>query len=169
VKLKALIITPLVAAAISYAGIKGYIYYKVKSELDQAIQQASPVLQIDYGDISSDLNGMISVSRISLTPTGTYDEISIRQLAISGDGPGFLFDLAHGFKQDQPPAQLEIRFDQLESPVSSVFLTSLATRLGQKQPGVWNTTGNVCSLTGILKGSGMKELGFPGITINGTW
>ncbi len=167
-KLKALIIIPLVFAAISYAGIKGYIYYKIKSELGHAIQQALPVLQIDYGDISSDLNGMVSINRISLTPTGTYDEIRIRQLVISGDGPGFLFDLAHGFKQDQPPAQLEIRFDQLESPVSSAFLTGLTTRLGQKQPVAWNTKSNVCSLAGILKGSGLKELGFPGITINGS-
>jgi hypothetical protein len=160
---KALIIVPLVVAALAYAGIKGYIYYNVKTDLDRMVSAAAPFMQIEYGGIGSDLSGIISVDRLSLTPTGSYDEISIQRLELSGDGPGFLLELMHGFKQEQPPARMALSVHRLESPVTSTFLTNIGPRLGA----AWNRQTDSCSLAGILKASGLKELGFPGLTING--
>ncbi|MCP4341660.1 MAG: hypothetical protein GY799_22960 [Desulfobulbaceae bacterium] len=166
-KIRTLIGIPIVIAALAYVGVKGYIYYKVKTDLDNMIRTAAPFLQIQYGGIGSDLNGSISIDRVLLTPTGSYDEISIRQLEISGNGPKFLFELAQGFKQSEPPAQMSIAVHQLESPVTSSFLSSIGARLGASTTTPWKDKADACSLAGILQASGLKELGFPGFTING--
>jgi len=131
------------------------------------IQTAAPFLQIQYSGLGSDLNGKIFIDRVLLSPTGTYDEISIRKLEISGNGPRFLFDLARGFKQDKPPAQMAITVHQLESPISSSFFSSIGARLGTSGKTIWKDTVDSCSLAGILNASGLKDLGFPGLTING--
>ncbi len=166
-KIRMLISIPIVVAALAYVGAKGYIHYKVKTDLDKMIQMAAPFLQIQYSGIGSDLNGRIFIDRVLLTPTGSYDEISIQQLEISGNGPRFLFELAQGFKQDKPPAQMAVTVHQLESAISSSFLSNIGARLGANATPIWKHKVDSCSLAGILTASGLKDLGFPGLTING--
>ena len=166
VKIKTLISIPLIVAALAYFGLKGFIYYKVKTELDKMIQTASPFLQIDYSGISSDLNGVLSIDRVLLTPTGSYDEISIQQLKISGDGPKFLFDLVQGFNQNTPPEQMSITIQRLESPISSSFLSKIGSSFSSTGNSIWKDHTDSCSLAGIFKASGLKELGFPELTID---
>lgn len=166
-KLRTLISIPLLVAALGYIGLKGYIYYKVKTELDKMIQVASPVLQIEYSGIGSKLSGTVSIDRVLLTPSGSYDEISIQRLEVSGDGPGFLLDLVQGFNKREPPAKMAIAVHQLESPISSSFLSSIGSPFGKNGSGIWKAEVDSCSLAGILKASGLRELGFPELTING--
>ncbi len=165
--IKTLISIPLIVTALAYVGLKGFIYYKTKTELDKMIQTAAPFVQIEYGGISSDLNGTLSIDRVLMTPTGSYDEISIQQLQISGDGPVFLFNLMQGFKDKTPPAMMNIAVKRLESPVSSSFINNVGARLTGSDKGAWKDKTESCSLAGIIKASGLKELGFPGLTIDG--
>jgi len=167
VKIKTLISIPLIVTALAYVGLKGYIYYKVKTELDKMIQTASPFLQIEYSGISSDLNGVLSIDRVLLTPTGSYDEISIQRLKISGDGPKFLFDLVQSFNKNSPPEKMSIAIQRLESPISSSFLSSIGASFSSTGKSLWKDQTDSCSLAGILNASGLKELGFPGLTIDG--
>ncbi len=162
-KAKTIITIPLILAGLAYLGAKGYIYYKVKAGLDKMIQIAAPFVQIDYSSIGSSLSGSVSVDKVRMTPAGTYDEVSIRKLEVSGDGPKFLFDLAHGFEKNEPPGQMALAIHQLESPISSTFFSSVSSPFNK---GGKRTTIETCSLAGIINILGLKELGFPSITVN---
>ncbi len=166
-KIKALITIPLILAAVVYIAAKGYIYYTVTDSLDKIKRIAAPIIQLEYGGFGSSLNGSIYLDRVSLTPTGSYDEISIRQLVISGDGPLFLYDLTRGFKRGKPPEQMIITVRQLESPVTNQFITSLMHNFGKDDLELEKRKVEPCSLAGILRSSGLKELGYPSLSING--
>ncbi len=164
-KLKTILLVPLLIVALAYVGAKGYIYYKTKDGLDKMIRMASPIVQIDYSDIGSELSGAILIDNVRITPTGTYDEITIQQLRLSGNGFNFLLDLARGFKSKEIPAQMTISFHKLQSPVSSSFISNLVSSFGKT-----STKNKIksCSIPGILNAVGLKELGVPAISINGS-
>jgi hypothetical protein len=65
VKIKTLLIVPLVVVGLAYIGAKGYLYYKTKTALDKFIQLASPVVQIDYSDVGSKLSGTLYIDNIA--------------------------------------------------------------------------------------------------------
>ncbi|MEJ2529985.1 MAG: hypothetical protein P8Z39_07945 [Gammaproteobacteria bacterium] len=166
-KIKALITIPIVLATVAYITAKGYIYYRVTDSLEKIKRMAAPVIELEYGGLGSSLNGSIYLDKVLLTPTGSYDEVTIRQLVISGDGPLFLYDLAQGFKRGKLPAQMIVTIRQLESPVSSQFFSSLINNLRSGNPALEIQKPDPCSLAGILRSSGLKELGFPSLSING--
>lgn len=166
-KIKALITIPLLLIVVAYAAAKGYVHYKVTESLDKVIQIMSPFIQIEYGGVGSSLNGSISLDKILVTATGSYDEIRIRRIVISGDGPQFLLDLAQGFDRGKPPEQMQITVQQLESPVSSTFLTSLKNNFDSDKSESRKKRIDPCSLAGILRAEGLKELGYPSLSING--
>jgi hypothetical protein len=164
VKLKTLLLVPLLIIGLGYVGTKGYIYFKTKERLDKFIRMASPLVQIDYTDVGSELSGKIHINNVTVTPTGTYDEVSIKQLSLSGKGFTFLLDLAGGFENNNFPSQMEIIFDKLQSPVSSSLInniTSTISKTGKKRQI------QTCSIPGILNAVGLKELEIPTITLNG--
>ncbi len=164
-KLKTILFVPLLIVGLAYVGAKGYIYYKAKAGLDKMIQVASPLIQIDYTDIGSELSGAILIDNVRITPTGTYDEVTVQQIRLSGNGFGFLLDLARGFKNNEPPAQMSIAFHKLESPVSSSFVSDLAASFGKANR---KKKIKACSIPGILNAIGLKEIGISTISINGS-
>ncbi len=165
-KIRTLIISLLLVAGLAYIGAKGYIYYKTKTALDKIIQLASPVVQIDYTDVGSKLSGSIYIDNIRLTPTGTYDEVSIQKLSITGNGLNFLFDLSRGFKSNEPPPQMNIAFENFAMPVSSLFLSNLSSSINKKNSKIEFET---CSIPGILNATGLQEIDISSITANGSF
>ncbi len=164
-KLKTLITVPLIIVALVYAGAKGYIYYKVKTGLDKMIALAAPVVQIDYSGIGSELTGSIQIENVRITPTGTYNQLTIQQIEIAGDGYKFLFALARGFDNREIPAQMTISFTKLEMPTTSPFLSNLTSYIakdGNKKRLV------ACTIPGILNAVGLKELDTDSISITGS-
>ncbi len=163
-KIKTLLLVPLIAIAIAYIGVKGYIYYKTKEGLDKIITLASPYVQIDYTDVGSELTGSVSIEHIRITPTGTYDEVTIQKLTLSGDGLGFLLDIAKGFKGNEIPAHMNISFKQLEAPVSSSFISKITSSFS---PDDHKKEIDTCSIPGILSAAGLKDLGLTSISLDG--
>jgi hypothetical protein len=164
VKLNKIILIPLLLIGLVYFGIKGYIHYKTKASLDKLIQTASPLAQIDYTDVGSELSGKIHIYNVNITPTGTYDEVSIQQLTISGKGFTFLLDLARGLRANSFPTEMEIEFKKLQSPVSGSFFQNITSS--------FNTSANqrkvkVCSIPGILNSVGLDKLNISTLTMDG--
>lgn len=155
----------MLTAGLAYLGAKGYIYYKTKSGLDKIIQMASPIVQIDYTDIGSELTGTIFIDNVRITPTGSSDEITINRISVSGNGFKFLFDLARSFASNEFPSQMDIDFDKLEAPASISFLSDITSSLSKGEDRVKIET---CSIPGILNAAGLKELNLSTITINGS-
>jgi len=165
VKAKTLLFALLLIFGLAYVGTKGYIYYNSKTALDKLIQAASPIVQIDYADIGSELTGAIFINNVRITPTGTNDEVTIERVSVSGNGFKFLLNLAGGFSSSEFPAQLNVGFDRLEAPVSISFLSDLASSLSKGKDGIKIET---CSIPGILNATGLSELNLNAITINGS-
>ncbi len=164
-KLKTLFIALVLIAGLAYLSAKGYIYYKTKTGLDKIIQLASPIAQIDYASIGSKLTGTIFVDGVSITPTGTYDNIKIKRISVSGNGFKFLFDLARGFTSNELPSQANIAYDRLEAPVSMTFLSRLASSLTKDGDSEKIKT---CSIPGILNAMGLKNLNLTTVSMNGS-
>ena len=151
---------------LAYIGAKGFIYFKAKTALDKIVRLASPVVQIDYTDIGSKLSGTIYIDSMRLTPTGTYDEVTIDKLSITGNGFKFLLDLSLGVKSNEPPPQMRIAFDNLQIPVSSLFLSNISSPFKTKTEKLEIET---CSIPGILNASGLREIDISSITVNGSF
>lgn len=165
-KYKTLVIIPLLMVGLAYVAMKAYVYYKITDGIEKIIRVTAPFAQLTYGGIGSSLTGSINLDRVAITPTGSYDEVTIRRLVISGDGPLFLLELAQGFDKGRTPEQMFVAVQQLESPVASSFLSSLSNNLGRDKSVPIQQKIDPCSLAGILTSAGLKELGFPSLTIN---
>jgi hypothetical protein len=155
-----------VVLGLAYIGAKGFIYFKAKNALDKIVRLASPVVQIDYTDIGSKLSGTIYIDNIRLTPTGTYDEATIEKLSITGNGFKFLLDLSLGVNSNEPPPQMRIAFDNLQMPVSDLFLSNLSSPFKTNTD---NKEIDTCSIPGILNASGLREIDISTITVNGSF
>lgn len=165
-KIKTLIIVPLLIVGIAYIGAKGYIYYKAKAAMEKVIQLASPFVQIDYTDVGSKLDGTIYVDSLRLTPTGTYDETTIKRLSVTGNGVSFLLDVAKGFNNNQLPSQMAIKFEKLVVPVSSTLFPNLGDSLSRNSTKV---KFEECSIPWILNASGINKIGISSISADGNF
>ena len=102
-KAKTAIAVPLILIKGRYLGLKAYVYFSAKSDVDNLVKQASLFADVRYGGISSDLmEGSISINDIVISPRTLQDEIKIVELKMQGDGPAFLFTDTSKWAQQTP-------------------------------------------------------------------
>lgn len=157
-KLKTLLMAPIILAAAGYGGAKAYIYFTVKSELDNLVEMAAPFADISYGGISSDLRGKLAITDVAVVSLAGGETMEVQTLQLRGPGTGFLFDLSSGFKNGQPPRSLALTMERVSVPIDQGFnanfgLTGTGTAAGpayQPKP---------CTLGGILQHKGLQQMG----------
>ncbi|MCP4286328.1 MAG: hypothetical protein GY792_18095 [Gammaproteobacteria bacterium] len=156
-KLRSGLLTILVLAVVGYSGAKFFVEYKVKNKLDEMVRLASPFMEANYGNVSSDLRGKLRIDNISLdVPDGAVLEIG--SIEIEGPGPRFLWDLTGGFKDSEPPTSLVLKLRNASIPVDQgltgnfgpITLGGDADNQRPVQP---------CTLGGLLKHAGLEQLG----------
>ncbi len=87
----------LVAVAVIYAGMKAYVYFSVKEQLDRAVMQMRPFAALGYGGISSNLgSGTLTVHDIEIDAGEQSPALRIGLLDVAGPGPCFLFFFGGG-------------------------------------------------------------------------
>ncbi|MGI9320888.1 MAG: hypothetical protein ACR2O5_05695, partial [Thiogranum sp.] len=69
-KLKNLVVFMLLAGGVAYGGVKGYIHYKVKKQVDRLVTTAAPFADIAYGSLGSDLQGRVMINDLVVYPRG---------------------------------------------------------------------------------------------------
>jgi len=153
VKLKNVLLIPLIVGLVAYGGIKGYLYFKVKEGLDRMAALSAPFVTLKYGGIDTSLKGVISVTDIKLTPVGAPVSIDIDRAELKGRGVEFLLDVAAGFKMEQPPERLHLLVSRIRIPLGSDFFESFGLDASGKSHAM-------CSLGGILAQTGIEQLGF---------
>ncbi|MCW8890757.1 MAG: hypothetical protein OQL20_08885 [Sedimenticola sp.] len=152
-KLKNVLLVPVVIGLVAYGGIKGYLYYQVKQGLDRMAALSAPFVTLKYGGIDTSLRGVISVADIKLTPVGAPVGIDIDRAELKGRGVEFLLDVAGGFKMEQPPERLHLLMKRIRIPLGSDFAESFGFTASGQSP-------EMCSLGGILAQTGIEQLGF---------
>ena len=78
----------LLLAAAGYGGAKAYIHYKVSDSVDTARLIIAPYAAMEYGGVSSTLDGELTLDNVRLQLDGYRDEIFIGRLGINT--PSFL-------------------------------------------------------------------------------
>jgi len=78
----------LVVVAV-YGGLKGYLYYKYKTAMDQLVAQAALFADVKYDGIGSSLTGSIMVHDVEIMPHSVYDSIRIKTVRV--DTPSLLY------------------------------------------------------------------------------
>lgn len=152
-KLKNVLLVPMVIGLVAYGGVKGYLYYKVKQGLDRMTAMAAPFATLKYGGIETLLSGVLSVTDMSVTPVGAAVGIGIDRAELKGRGVEFLLDVAGGFTMDQPPEQLHLTLNRMRIPMGSDYLDAFGLKASGQQHAM-------CSLGGLLAQTGVEQLGF---------
>lgn len=85
--MKNLIIGAVILGAAGYGGSKFLLHHKVESGVDKAVIAVSPFVNVQYGGISSTLDGELTVDAIEAKITEFNDAITIERLGI--DTPSY--------------------------------------------------------------------------------
>jgi len=149
---------------LAYGGSKLYLHQKVTTELDKSIAMAQPFVAISYRDVKSDLlEGTLSVEGIQINPPDLTEGLSIGQVRVRGEGPGFLLDLMMNGLGPEPPKQLQVEFRGMLIPLDLALAAQpnpTAGLSGNKKPGV-------CTLGGILQYTGLDKLDYGELVASG--
>lgn len=167
-KLKTVFLGLLILAGSLFGGAKGYIYYRVSSELDKFISMADPFAEIRYQGISSSFEGSIAVENITIYPTTSNDEITIESAQMHGDGPGFLYQLFMGGLQNKPPEKFGLSVKGFSIPLDGDLAVSYSSMLesAKQASGVKDSDG--CGLLTGISPNLLGSLGFYAITMDTT-
>lgn len=160
-KLKTFLFLPILIAAVIYAGLKGYIHFRVKGKIDDLQKMMAPFATLSYSNIASDLRGKLTVSDIAVIPAGTTLEFRVKELEIAGPDLGFLLALSGDFRNSEAPDSMRLHLKQARLPSDEDFMSQLSSLvpLSADQANKARPP-EVCSLGGIFQHIGMEKIGY---------
>jgi hypothetical protein len=157
-KLKNLVVFMLLAGGVAYGGVKGYIHYKVKKQVDQLVATATPFANIVYGSLGSDLQGRVMVNDLVVYPRGVNDAVKVDRLTVITPGLGFLLTGSDSVKRGELPERMGIALQgahlNLKGRLAEMLQQAEAAQLGQ-QP----LQGIACGLSSKFITAQYRELG----------
>jgi len=105
--IKILLILPILI----YGGLKGYIWYEVKTSMDDVIATAAPFADISYDSVISSLEGTVGVGGVVIRPKMVSDAFTIQELTISAPNILDIIFIGRNAKNKEFPeyAVLEIK------------------------------------------------------------
>ncbi len=128
---KILLLVVLVAAVI--AGIKGFIYYKVTDQLDEAIAILSPFAQISYETVSSDLDGGVTVEGVKVKAYGNGLNVDIDEIVVKFPNLQTLLFIGEDLKKQRAPEAMSLSLRHVRMDLQSLkpYMTMLQAQSQQ--------------------------------------
>ncbi len=96
----------VLAIGVALGGLKLYLHYEARSVVEEAIENAPPVLDIRYGGVSAGLDGTIGVNDLTVSPRTVNDEVQIERLEIRTSGVGFLLRRSERLRKGELPERM---------------------------------------------------------------
>ena len=160
-KLKTLLVLPILAGGVIYAGLKGYIYFGVNGKLEELKKLAAPFATLTYGKIDSDLRGSITVADFAVIPAGTTLDFRVKEIEIEGPGLSFLLALSGDFRSSEAPDFMRWHFRSASIPADEDLLSQLSS-LSPLSTGQAEAVRppETCSLGGVFQHIGMEKIGY---------
>ena len=124
-KLKFFFLGLLVIAGLAYGGIKAYMYYSLKSEMDQLARQFSLFGQLEYGGLSTSLAGSLSVHDLSLRVHGMDDEVRVKTIRYQTPNLWYLLQDSKQFEKGRIPERLSLGIEGLTLDLFGEFTDRL--------------------------------------------
>jgi hypothetical protein len=168
-KAKTAIALPLILIGGVYLGLKGYVYFSVKSDVDNLVKQASLFADVRYGGIASDLiDGSISINDVVIAPRTLQDEIQIHELKMQGDGPGFLFSDTSKWAQ-QTPEFLKLSMVGLRVGLDGELYRSLGDMQMQQAKARKAEPAATCEFGSSFSAEDLRALGYDELFANASF
>jgi hypothetical protein len=130
-KIKYFLLGLLVIAGLAYGGIKAYLYYSLKSEMDQLARQFSLFGQLEYGGLSSSVNGSLSVHDLKLQVHGMNDELRIKTLRYQTPNLWYLLQDSKQLEKGRIPQRLSLSIKGLTMDLFGEFTDRLEEVISQ--------------------------------------
>ena len=124
-KLKFFVLGLLVIGGLVYGGIKAYMYYSLKSEMDQLARQFSLFGQLEYGGLSTSLAGSLSVHNLSLRIHGMDDEVRIKTIRYQTPNLWYLLQDSQQVEKGRIPERLSLSIEGLTLDLFGEFTDRL--------------------------------------------
>jgi hypothetical protein len=125
----------LIVAGVTFGAAKGYAYWRVKSQLDELARVVSPWAELRWGGISTELQGAVEVTDLTIAPLQVPDDVAIASLRIDTGDPRFLF-AGLPRRPHEAPEKLDVAVRGVRIPLKGALFDALqpATGPGQTDP-----------------------------------
>jgi len=125
---KVLLLIVLVAAIVG--GLKGFVYYKVTSQLDDAIAAVSPFVRISYEGVSSSLDGEVTVQGVKVNGYGNNLAVDIDEVAVTFPNLKTLLFIGDAVKKQRLPERMGLRLNHVRMDLQSLrpYMTMLLSQ-----------------------------------------
>lgn len=157
-KLGKLLVFVLVGSGVAYGGLKGYIHYKIKKQVDTLVASAAPFADIEYGSIGSSLDGAVNVDDIVVYPRGVNDSVSIEQLRLITPGLEFLLNGSESMRSGELPERMGMQFRGARFNLKG-RLAQLLEQAEAGQTGRQPSADQPCALNRAFATAQYRELG----------
>jgi hypothetical protein len=157
-KVKNLLVFVLLGSGLVYGGLKGYIHYKVKKQVDTLVAAAAPFADIEYGSIGSTLDGSISVEDIVLYPRGINDPVRLDRLRLVTPGLDFLLRGAESMRAGELPERMGMELRGARLSLNGRLVQALE-EAEVSQSGLQPSPEQLCSLSRTFLTARYRELG----------
>ena len=124
--LKWLLIVVLVPA-LSYAAVKGLMYYNAKRTVDDAVMAMMPHATVTYSGLTTEITGAVSVDDIAVLPLGLDESSTVRVDRVRMASDDLLFFLRNDRWQpgeSAPPKNLGFEVSGVHLPIETAVLAS---------------------------------------------
>lgn len=113
------LIAILLAPFLAYGGLKAYLWYGIKSSVDDIVTSMSPFVEISYGGIFSTLDGEVGIEDIVIQPVMTNDVFTVQAMSLRSES---IFDFVNPeerFKNGKFPKQVGWEIQKLKLDLDS--------------------------------------------------
>ena len=131
-KLTKMAVGALVVAGITFGAAKGYAYWRVKSQLDELARAVSPYAELRWGGISTELQGAIEVTDLTVAPLQVPEDIAIASLRIDTGDPRLLFT-GLPRRTHEAPEKLDVVVRGVRIPLKGALFDALQPGAGAAQ------------------------------------
>lgn len=109
-----LIVTPLVL----YGGLKGYLWYSLKSTMDNVQRRVADSASVSYEEIQTKVLGPIGFKGVTYRPHGFDQSVRIQAVLLDWDEHVDLLPLLQAFWEDKLPEKMTLTARNISIPVS---------------------------------------------------
>ncbi|MBW4934982.1 hypothetical protein [Marinobacter sp. F4206] len=117
----------LIVLVVAVAGLSGFAYYKITSSvtdgLELAKMQVAPFAAMEYGSVSTNFSGDITVNDLRFTSRATSEVIAVDKVALGTGSPWALLTLKDHLQSGQMPDYLKFSLEGLKADMA--FMSNL--------------------------------------------
>ena len=164
-KLKYFVLGLLVVVVLAYGGIKAYMYYSLKNNMDRLAQQFSLFGQLKYGDLTTSVKGSLAVEDLEIRIHGIDDELRIKAIRYQTPNLLYLLQANKQLEQGRIPESLSLSIEGLNIGLFGEFtdrLEQIISELNFQRQGV----NPLCGGRLFFGPRELRDMGYEEITSN---